>query len=126
MNDLDYQNVQFGCQVSVIVPIYNIESYVRRCIDSLLKQSMRDIEIILIDDGSIDRCGEICDEYAALDERIRVIHQINKGLSDARNAGLDVATGKYIMFVDGDDWMEPDLAENLYNKATPNERYDEK
>lgn len=118
MKDLDYHNVQSGCQVSVIVPIYNIDSYVRRCIDSLLKQSMRDIEIILIDDGSIDRCGEICDEYAALDERIRVIHQTNRGLSDARNAGIDVANGEYIMFVDGDDWVEQEFCLIPYSVAT--------
>lgn len=95
--------------VSVIVAVYNIEEYLPRCVDSISGQTYRNLEIILVDDGSTDGSGRICDEYAAGDGRIRVIHKRNGGLSDARNAGLDAATGKYIGFVDGDDWIEPDM-----------------
>lgn len=96
-------------KISVIVPIYNVESYLSQCIDSVLCQTCRDFELILVDDGSPDRCPEICDEYAAKDQRIRVIHKKNGGLSDARNAGLDTARGKYVFFLDGDDTIEPEL-----------------
>ena len=95
--------------VSVIVPVYNVASYLRRCVDSLLGQTLRDIEIFLIDDGSTDGSGQICDEYAAKDARIRVVHQANAGLSEARNTGIDRAGADYLMFVDGDDWVEPDF-----------------
>lgn len=84
--------------VSVIVPVYKVERYIRKCIDSILKQSFTDFELILVDDGSPDKCGEICDEYAAKDKRIKVIHKKNGGLSDARNAGLDYATGGVYLF----------------------------
>lgn len=94
--------------ISVIVPVYNVEKYLNRCVDSIINQTYRDLEIILVDDGSPDNCGKICDEYAALDPRIKVIHKENGGLSDARNAGLDKATGEYIAFVDSDDWVEPE------------------
>ncbi len=95
--------------VSVIVPVYNVEAYLRRCVDSLLTQTLKEIEIILVDDGSTDRCGWICDEYARQDDRIRVIHQKNAGLSEARNAGIDLAEADYLMFADSDDWVEPDF-----------------
>lgn len=99
--------------VSIIVPIYNVERYLCDCIDSALNQTYRDFELILVDDGSPDNCGAICDEYARKDDRVRVIHKTNGGLSDARNAGLDVATGKYIYFLDGDDSIRPNLLETL-------------
>lgn len=95
--------------ISVIVPIYNVEKYLVRCIESIINQTFRDLEIILVDDGSTDSSGKICDEYALTDSRIIVIHKENGGLSDARNAGLARATGEYIGYVDGDDWIEPDM-----------------
>ncbi len=103
--------------VSVIVPVYNVEPYLRRCIDSLVHQTLKDIEIILIDDGSTDGCGKICDEYAAADARISVVHQENAGLSEARNAGIDRAKADYLMFVDSDDWVEPKFCEIPYTLA---------
>ena len=96
-------------KVSIIVPVYNIEAFVERCIESILNQNLKEIEVIIVDDGSTDNCGIICDKYANCDRRIKVIHQINKGLADARNAGLAIASGEFIMFVDGDDWVEPDF-----------------
>lgn len=99
--------------ISVIVPIYNVEPYLRRCVDSLLQQTCEDFELILVDDGSPDNCGAICDEYAAMDARVRVIHKPNGGLSDARNAGLKIAQGEYIAFVDSDDWVTPDYLERM-------------
>lgn len=98
-------------KVSVIVPVYKVEPYLRRCIESILSQSFSDYELILVDDGSPDNCGAICDAYANTDERVRVIHKQNGGLSDARNAGLKVATGDYVLFVDSDDYIESDLLE---------------
>lgn len=95
--------------ISVIVAAYNIEAYLSRCMDSLLSQTYDNLEIIVIDDGSVDGTGEICDSYAKRDARVKVIHQKNKGLSGARNAGLAVANGAYIGYVDGDDWVEPDM-----------------
>ena len=99
--------------VSVIVPIYKVENYLARCVDSILAQTYKDLEIILVDDGSPDNSPSICDEYAKKDARIKVIHKVNGGLSSARNAGLDVAKGKYIAFVDSDDWVEPCFIETL-------------
>lgn len=104
--------------ISVIVPIYKVEQYLRRCVDSLLRQSYRNFELILVDDGSPDGCGGICDAYAGKDSRVRVIHKENGGLSDARNAGLQIARGKYIAFVDSDDWVAPDYLEKLLNGLT--------
>lgn len=101
-------------KVSIIVPIYNVEKYIRQCIDSILNQSMKDWELILVDDGSEDSSGNIADEYAAVDSRISVIHKKNGGASSARNAGLDVAQGEYICFVDSDDWIEEDYLKHLY------------
>ena len=96
-------------KASVIVPIYKVEPFLRCCVDSVLSQTFSDFELILVDDGSPDNCGIICDEYAARDSRIRVVHKQNGGLSDARNAGLNVAVGQYIYFLDGDDFIEPEL-----------------
>lgn len=100
--------------VSIIVPMYNVEKYVSQCIDSLLSQSLHDIEIILVDDGSPDCCGEIAESYKAIDERVKVIHQENMGLGPARNSGIKQALGEYIGFVDGDDWACPDMFLHLY------------
>lgn len=99
--------------ISVIVPIYKVEKYLKRCVNSLLAQSYSDFELILVDDGSPDNCGNICEEYAAKDKRIRVIHKENGGLSDARNAGLGIANGEYIAFVDSDDWVATNYLETL-------------
>lgn len=104
-------------ELSIIVPVYKVEPYLPKCIDSILAQTFTDFELILIDDGSPDRCGQICDEYAAKDDRIIVIHQENKGVSAARNAGLDIAKGTYIGFVDSDDWIEPEMYHTLVTVA---------
>lgn len=101
--------------ITIIVPIYNVSKYLRKCIDSILAQSYTALEIILVDDGSPDDCGSICDEYAKKDTRIRVVHKENGGLSSARNAGLEIATGSYIGFVDSDDWIEPSMYEEMIN-----------
>ena len=103
------------CKVSFIVPVYNAAKTIRRCINSILRQSYLNIELILIDDGSPDNCGAICDEYAAEDSRVKVIHKENGGVASARNSGLDNAVGKYIMFVDADDYVESTLAEICVN-----------
>lgn len=102
-------------QISVIVPIYNVEDYLQRCIDSVLSQTLSDFELILVDDGSLDNCGIICDEYGAKDERIRVIHQKNGGVSNARNSALKMASGEYICFCDSDDFIKNDYLEKLCN-----------
>lgn len=99
--------------ISVIVPIYKVEKYLRKCVESILSQTHTNLEIILVDDGSPDNCGAICDEYAKQDARIKVIHKPNGGLSDARNAGLDIMTGEYVAFVDSDDWIGPRMYETL-------------
>lgn len=101
--------------ISIIVPIYNVENYLVECIESIINQTYENIEIILVNDGSTDRCGEICDYYKKKDFRIKIIHKKNGGLSDARNAGLNIAKGKYVGFVDGDDWISKTMFENLYN-----------
>ena len=103
--------------ISVIVPVYKVEPYLRRCVDSILAQSYTNLEIILVDDGSPDNCPAICDEYAAKDDRVRVIHKPNGGLSDARNAGLDIATGEWLSFIDSDDWIESSMYEILIKNA---------
>lgn len=100
--------------ISIIVPIYNVELYLEKCIESIINQTYKNLEIILVDDGSTDSCGKICDEYAKKDNRIKVIHKINGGLSDARNKGMEIAKGKYIGFVDGDDYVASDMYETLY------------
>lgn len=103
--------------ISIIVPIYNVENYLPSCIDSILKQTYKNIEVILIDDGSPDNCSAICDEYEKKDERIRVIHQKNSGLSGARNTGIENAQGEYLIFVDSDDTIAPTMVEELYEYA---------
>ncbi len=100
-------------KISIIVPIYKVEEYLPRCIDSILAQTFTDFELILVDDGSPDNCGKICDEYAEKDARIRVIHKENGGLSDARNAGIEASCGEYLMFVDSDDWVDENYAYNM-------------
>lgn len=107
--------------ISIIVPIYKVEKYLPKCIESLIKQTYRDIEIILVDDGSPDGCPQICDEYAAKDSRIIVIHQKNAGVSAARNAGLDIAKGEYIGFVDPDDWVAPKMYEKMLDAIRENQ-----
>lgn len=98
-------------KVSVIAPVYKVEQYLHRCVDSILSQTFRDFELILVDDGSPDSCGVICDEYEIKDSRVKVLHIENGGVSRARNKGLDIAKGKYIAFCDSDDWWEPQLLE---------------
>lgn len=100
--------------ISIIVPVYKVEPYLDRCIRSIVEQTYTNLEILLVDDGSPDRCGEICDAWAEKDSRIRVIHKENGGLSDARNAGMACATGSLMGFVDSDDWVEPDMFQLLY------------
>lgn len=108
-------------KLSVIVPVYNVEDYLPACIDSILGQTLEDLELILIDDGSPDGCGAICDAYARRDTRVRVIHQSNQGVSAARNAGLRMAEGEYIGFVDPDDWVSADAFELLCRAAADSE-----
>lgn len=104
--------------ISVIVPIYKVEQYLNRCVDSILAQTFKDFELILVDDGSPDNCGTICDKYAEKDSRVHVIHKLNGGLSDARNAGLDIMSGEYVMFVDSDDIIHPSTIEHLLKTLT--------
>lgn len=99
--------------ISIIVPVFNVETYLPRCINSLIRQTYKSIEIILVDDGSTDRSGNICDEWANKDHRIRVIHKANGGVSSARNAGIRVAEGNFLGFVDGDDYIEPKMYETM-------------
>ena len=101
-------------KISIVIPIYNVEKYVKRCIDSVLAQTYKNIEIILVDDGSEDNCGEICDEYAKSNNYIKVLHQENSGLAAARNNGIKITTGDYIAFVDSDDYVLPQMYEILY------------
>lgn len=95
--------------ISVIIPVYNVEKYLRQCLESVIGQTYINLEIILVDDGSTDGSSKICDDFAAIDDRIVVIHQYNAGLSSARNAGLDIMKGDYVSFVDSDDWIEKDM-----------------
>lgn len=103
--------------ISIIVPIYNVEQYLRRCVDSILAQTFTDFELILVDDGSPDGCPAICDAYAQKDSRVRVIHQKNEGLSAARNAGMEISSGKYILFCDSDDYVSPNWCEALISQV---------
>lgn len=107
--------------LSVIVPVYKVEAYLHECVDSILRQTFHDMEIILVDDGSPDSCPKICDEYAEKDSRIRVIHQKNGGTVRARNAGINVAKGKYITFVDSDDWIEAEMYQTMYDLVKEHE-----
>lgn len=108
-------------KISVIVPVYKAEKYLDRCVQSILNQTFEDLEVILVDDGSPDRCPEMCDKWAEHDSRIKVLHQINGGASAARNAGLRVAQGEYIGFVDSDDWIESKMYEVLHNLICDND-----
>lgn len=105
-------------KISVIVPVYNVEKYLNRCVDSILNQSLQDFEIILVNDGSTDYSPKICDEYAQKDKRIRVIHKKNARVAAARNDGFRVAQGEFISLIDSDDWIEPTMYEEMYTKAT--------
>lgn len=107
--------------ISIIVPVYNVERYLEKCIESICRQTWQHLEIILVDDGSTDDSGAICDKWAEKDVRIRVLHKENGGLSDARNAGMDMAAGNWLMFVDSDDFLAPDTASRLYLAATEQE-----
>ena len=104
--------------ITVIIPVYNVQDYLARCVDSVLSQSYRELEIILVDDGSTDGSGAMCDDYASRDNRIVVVHKANGGLSDARNAGLDVMRGDYVTFVDADDYIHPQFAQVLLDAIT--------
>jgi len=106
--------------ISVIVPVYNVEKYLSRCIESILCQTHRELEVILVNDGSADKSGETCDAYAKKDSRVRVFHQENAGVSTARNAGINIATGDWIAFVDADDWLEPSMYEKLLQAGIEN------
>lgn len=101
--------------ISIIIPVFKVEKYIRRCVDSIIKQSYKNIEIILVNDGSPDKCGEICDQYANEDKRVKVLHKKNGGLSEARNSGIEVATGKYVTFIDSDDWIHESYLNTLYS-----------
>lgn len=107
--------------VSVIIPIYNTEKFLPLCINSVLNQTLTDIEVLLVNDGSTDGSGKICDEYACKDQRIQVIHTLNQGVSHARNQGLETAKGEYIAFMDSDDWIETDMIATLYQLIRTNE-----
>ena len=107
--------------VSVIVPIYRVEKYLRQCIESLITQTYSDIEIVLVDNESDDGCPQICDFYAHCDDRVKVVHKKHSGLVSARKAGLVVSTGKFIGYVDGDDWVEPEMYEYMITRAIDNE-----
>ena len=103
--------------ISVIVPVYNVKNYLKKCVDSILSQTYSVLQVILVDDGSTDGSGELCDLLAKCDKRIQVVHKSNGGLSDARNAGIEIAEGKYFSFIDSDDYIEPDMLESLYKLA---------
>ena len=104
-------------KISIVVPVYNAEKYLHRCMDSILNQVFQDFELILINDGSKDRSGEICNDYASKDNRIKVLHKVNARVSAARNDGIKMATGKYLGFVDADDWIEPNMYQELFTSA---------
>ena len=108
-------------KISVIVPVYNAEQYFRECIDSILRQTYTDFELIIVDDGSTDRSGDIADKYAVADKRVRVLHKQNGGQSSARNAGLDICTGKFIAFVDADDYIHSEMLARLMNMVLEND-----
>lgn len=104
--------------ISVVVPVYNVEKYLYRCVSSIQNQTYRNLEIILVDDGSPDRCGQMCDQLSKEDDRIKVVHKKNAGLGFARNSGLEAVTGRYVTFIDSDDWLDLLHIENLYNAMT--------
>lgn len=104
-------------KISFIIPVYKVEKYIKQCIESILNQTFDDFEIVLIDDGSPDNCPDICDKYANYDSRVKVVHKENEGVDEARNVGIEIASGEWAYFVDSDDWLEPNAAEILYNDA---------
>ena len=106
-------------KISIIVPVYNVERYLKKCVDCILAQTYADFELILVDDGSPDRCGLICEEYKKVDERVRVIHKENGGLSSARNAGMDIAKGEFYLFCDSDDYVAPEWCEHFIENVKP-------
>ena len=108
-------------KVSVVVPVYNTEKYLKQCVDSLTAQTLEDIEILLVDDGSKEECARLCDEIAESDPRIKVIHKANGGLGLARNSGMEAASGEYVGFVDSDDYIKPTMYEALYEAAVKND-----
>ena len=108
-------------KISIIVPVYKVELYLEKCVNSIINQTYKNLEIILVDDGSPDNCGAMCEELAKVDNRIKVIHKENGGHSSARNVGLDIATGEYVAFIDSDDWIEPDFVEVLEKLLTEND-----
>lgn len=116
-----YKIDNFSPLISIIVPCYNVEQYLPQCIDSILCQTYYNLEIWLVDDGSPDNCGKICDSYAKKDRRIRVIHKLNGGLSDARNVAIEKASGEWISFIDSDDYVSPDYIKTLYDNAIDND-----
>jgi len=107
-------------KISIIIPVYNVESYLKKCLDSVINQTYSNLEILLVNDGSSDNSGKICDEYALKDSRIRVFHKENGGVSSAKNVGLKNMSGKYVGFADPDDWLEPDMYETLYSELKNN------
>lgn len=106
--------------ISIIIPVYNVERYLDKCVESVLGQTYNEVDVILVDDGSTDRSGALCDRWTERDRRVRVIHKKNGGLSDARNAGLEAARGNYLVFTDSDDYLAPDMVENLYDALKQN------
>lgn len=107
--------IRKDCLISIIVPVYNVEEYLWQCLDSIIKQTYKNLEIIIVDDWSTDKSGEICDEYEKKDKRVKVVHQENSGLSSARNVWIKIATWKYLWYIDSDDYVELDMFERLYN-----------
>lgn len=107
--------------ISIVVPVYKVEKYLEKCLYSIINQTYKNVEIILIDDGSPDNCGKICDKYAQKDRRIKVIHKENRGVSSARNEGINISTGKYLTFIDSDDWVDENYIYSLYNQCVEND-----
>jgi len=105
-------------KISIIIPIYNVEDYLKKCLDSIVNQTYKNLEILCINDGSTDKSGKICDDYAKKDNRVRAIHQTNAGVTAARNAGMAASTGEYLTFIDSDDWIEPDMYQSLTDAIT--------
>ena len=110
-----------GNLISIIVAIYNVDQYLEQCIDSIINQSYKNLEIILVNDGSTDNSKNICDYYSEIDKRIKVVHKKNGGVSSARNTGIDIATGDYIAFVDSDDYLELNMYETMINNLEQNQ-----
>ena len=107
-------------KISIIVPVYKVEKYLDKCVKSILAQTFKDFELILVDDGSPDNCGKMCDDFSKRDERVRVVHKKNGGVSSARNAGLKIATGDYIIFIDSDDYIDENMFSHMVHNAKIN------